>query len=229
MCCCTGSPLDFTLFLENGLIQRHHNGRQGGMRSSHLVQQINSAFVEPFYGLTSADGRSWGRFGTLFNVAETIQSHSPRTLSFLGQNGLVGSRPGQDYESGDDESGDDESGATERSSRSRTRTQLGDLRIDGSAVDVNRYRFAQWSEVRRLEITCAKAPGTFRSLVSMPTGTNAIIVNLEPTTDTIDCLSRLAVVHQNLGAAAMIVLAPLVEMGTYGARLCAPAATVRAL
>jgi len=103
------------------------------------------------------------------------------------------------------------------------------LRIDGSAVDVNRYRFAQWSEVHRLEITCAKAPDTFRSLVSMPTGTNAIIVNLEPTTDTIDCLSRLAVVHQNLGAAAMIVLALLVEMGTYGARLCAPAATVRAL
>ena len=206
------------------MIQRHHNGRQGCMRSSHLVHQINSAFVEPFYGLTSADGRSWGRFGTLLNVAETIQSHSPRTLSFLGQNGLVGSRPGQD-----DESGDDESGATERSSRPRTRTQLGDLRIDGSAVDVNRYRFAQWSEVHRLEITCAKAPDTFRSLVSMPTGTNAIIVNLEPTTDTIDCLSRLAVVHQNLGAAAMIVLALLVEMGTYGARLCAPAATVRAL
>ena len=206
------------------MIQRHHNGRQGGMRSSHLVHQINNAFVEPFYGLTSADGRSWGRFGTLLNVAETIQSHSPRTLSFLGQNGLVGSRPGQD-----DESGDDESGATERSSRPRTRTQLGDLRIDGSAVDVNRYRFAQWSEVHRLEITCAKAPDTFRSLVSMPTGTNAIIVNLEPTTDTIDCLSRLAVVHQNLGAAAMIVLALLVEMGTYGARLCAPAATVRAL
>ena len=90
------------------MIQRHHNGRQGGMRSSHLVHQINSAFVEPFYGLTSADGRSWGRFGTLLNVAETIQSHSPRTLSFLGQNGLVGSRPGQDDESGDDESGDDE-------------------------------------------------------------------------------------------------------------------------
>ena len=48
--------------------------------------------------MTSARHPDWGRFNTLFLLSDTMNTLSPRVYKLLGQNGMVGSRSGENNE-----------------------------------------------------------------------------------------------------------------------------------
>ena len=222
-----GTPLDLNLCLLNGLIQRDNLGRQGGLRSSHLVRQIGASFVAPFYGLENAESRDWGRYLTLCSFAETIHHFSPRGHALMFRNGLIGSRPREetkeDDRDADDDDDDDDNDEGRRNGgsgvRLKKRTILGKMKIGEVDIEETEYRFAGWSSVASFDATVSQHPISVQSMPTLPAGITAVLVSFHRN-DSVGNIAEAALRAQRLGARALAVQASADDMREYGSTIC---------
>lgn len=109
--------------------------------------------------MTSARHPDWGRFNTLFLLSDTMNTLSPRVYKLLGQNGMVGSRSGENNEEKNEpEEGEEEEEEQEQTAvkRPRRQRQVGALSID--SISATCFRFAEWAPAVSFDATCPRVP-----------------------------------------------------------------------
>ena len=225
----TGEPLDFELFLFNGMIERHNQGRRGGMRPTHLLRQISAAFVARFYGIDSAESQRWGRFATLLSFAETALAMCPRFFHVMATNGQIGSRPrlGEaqvEEDEDDEEAGDDDEIASPH--RRKKRTQLVTLSCNGTGLVPADYRFAAWSTAADFDVSCACSldPPTTLTAAAVSAGSTAVLVRLLDSHTTNELIPFAALVQTIDGGVRALIIQATPDQLLASSAIMAPCA-----
>ena len=228
----TGEPLDFELFLFNGMIERHNQGRRGGMRPTHLLRQISAAFVARFYGIDSAESQRWGRFATLFSFAETALAMCPRFFHVMATNGQIGSRPrlgeAQVEEDEDDEEADDDDEIASPHRRKK-RTQLGTL---SCATEPNLCQptigslLGAWSTAADFDVSCAYSldPPTTLTAAVVSAGSTAVLVRLLDSHTTNELIPFAALVQTIDGGVRALIIQATPDQLLASSAIMAPCA-----